>query len=137
LVFFDGSIDSRAKFLETAQAPTNLVVFLAYEGEKCGFAWLNAFGRRSAFAHFCVLKAAWGEPARVLGDKVLEYWMSFTRNTGEPLFELILGTIPCVNRRAIRFVKDIGFESCGMIPKLVEGRDGRLHPGEIVYFLRD
>lgn len=136
-VFFDGSIDSPERFLETVQNPRALPVFLFVQGRPAAFAWLNGFCRHSAFAHFCVMKWAWGELALEMGRKTIAYWLGFRRGSGAPLLHLIIGTIPSVNRRAVRFVAAIGFKVCGRIPKMIEGRDGNLHAADLVYLERN
>jgi RimJ/RimL family protein N-acetyltransferase len=137
-VFFDGSIHSRDMFLETVKAPSNIVCFFFRGRSEVpeAFAWLNALGGHTAFAHFSILKSAWGGAALEFGRMALDYWFSFNRADGSPLLHLILGTIPSVNRRAIRYVKALGFRSCGAIPNLVAGRNG-LCAGDLVYYPRD
>ena len=134
-IFVDGTIDSAETFLATVKSPRNLVVLIYFSGHLSGFAWLNAIAGHSAFAHFALLKSVWGAQAREFGRQVIEYWMGFSRADGSPLIELLLGTIPAWNRRAIRYVRDIGFVSVGVIPKLIRGRDG-LCSAEIVYYER-
>lgn len=136
-VFFDGTISSSDELLAAVQAPHNIVCFFFQRGYAVpvAFAWLNALGGHTAFAHFCILKCAWGDTARELGRMAINHWLSFPGPDG-PLIHLILGTIPAFNRRAVGYVKSIGFRSYGQIPKLVKGRSG-LSAGELVYYVRD
>ena len=114
----------------------NVTTFVRRDSRLVAFGWLNAFGVHSAFAHFCVLRSDWFQTAE-LGAQMLERWMSFTKPDGSPLLQLILGTIPVENQRAIRFVNRIGFKTCGMIPKLVVDQLGRFRDAELLYFERE
>lgn len=136
LVFFDGSIDTELQFIEAAKSPNNLTVVFIDGYSAVGFAWLNAIGARSAFAHFCFLKRGWGRKALDVGHRTVDYWMAFKKQDGSPLLQVILGTIPTINQRALKYVFRLGFELCGSIPKMIEGRDGKLYAADLVYYER-
>lgn len=133
-VFFDGSIHDWRTFIQAVKSPQNICIFFFHENIPMAFAWLNGLARHTAFAHFCVLRHAWGAHADEMGKMALNYWMSWD---GEAKIQTIMGTIPTQNRRALAYVRRIGFERCGTIPGLLKDRHGKFRSADIVYFSRD
>lgn len=135
LVFFDGSINSPELFIEAIKSPANLSVVFFRKGRPAGFAWINALTSHTGSAHFALRRFAWGEWGRMVGKATLNYWMDFNVE-GEPILQVILGILPAKNRRAVRFVADLGFKSSGQIPKMLMGRDGNFHTAQMMYYER-
>lgn len=113
--------------------PANVPVFFFLGTDPIGVAWLNHHSGTKAFAHFLFLRKAWGEHTLKAGRVGLEYWFSF-KVGDEPLFDVILGLIPSDNRRAIGFVRRLGFSVLGEIPKMF--RFGDTLSGTVVYLAR-
>lgn len=136
-VFYDGPIQDEDSFLAMLQSPSNAPVF-AFRGDQIiGFAWLNGFSGSHAFGHFCFLKQAWGDAALEAGRMILEYWLSFPKEDGSPLLQVLIGSVPVTNTLAIAFVHNLGFKRAGSIPKMLHN----IHTGEdvsavILYYVR-
>ena len=115
IVFYDADIRSKEEFLEFMQRPANNPVVTLVDNQIAGMAWFNGYDGKMAFGHFLFFKAIWGCTDEI-GNKVIEYWFSLKKDSGDLLFKTILGVIPEFNQKAIRFVKRIGFKELGTIP---------------------
>jgi len=136
-VFYDGQIKTEWDFLEAMQRPVNVPVFVFKGMEPLGFAWLNGVSGNYAFAHFCMMRDAWGTESIEVGKLFLKYWMSFAQQSGAPLLELILGVIPGNNKQAHRFTEKLGFVRLGEIPMLLyNAYSGDRNTAVILYFSR-
>lgn len=133
-VFYEGHINSPEDFLETMKRPANVPVFVFRGLEPIGFGWLNGAISKRAFAHFCVLKTAWGKDSVQAGKLVVSYWMSF-ENEGEPVIDVLIGVIPQPNTRAIDYAQRVGFTHLGMIPGMAVYEGDRV-ASAILYFSR-
>lgn len=118
IVFCQGSVKSPGDLLMIFKKPDNISVFVIDEDYTIGgFAFLNGVSRNSAYVHFCFLKRMWGKKSTEAGGALLNYWFSIPGRSG-PLFDVLLGIIPETNRRAIRYIKRLGWTTLGVIPEI-------------------
>lgn len=134
-VFAGTNIRTSEDFRGMMRHPSNIPVFVV-DGAQCiGFAWLNGVGETYAYGHFCTF------PTNVIsavemGDMVMHYWWSLEGQHG-PLLEVIMGTIPAFNQKAIAFIQKIGFVKACEIPSLFINRSTKERwPAAVLYCLR-
>lgn len=118
-VFYEGRIQNVDQFIAMMKNPVNLPVFVFRGYVPIGFAWLNGCSGYHAFGHFCFMRESWGKDSKEAAALIMHYWMSMTRDDGQPMFDVILGTVPAFNRRACDFVQAIGFKKVGEIPHMM------------------
>lgn len=117
-VFPGADIADADDFLEFFKLPGILPVFFAAEDKLLGFAWLSNIAHNSAWANFACFKASWGKHTIASGEKVIGYWF------GLGPIEVLVGTTPASNRKALAFIRKLGFTSIGTIPRIAHGGDG-------------
>jgi hypothetical protein len=117
--FHDGFVKSPRDFADAMKNPLLHPIFAFRDSEPLGFGWINGIRENYCFAHFCGLKASWGDIAKEGAKMILRYWMVIGT------FEFILGMIPGSNVRAMRFVESIGFRRVGEIPKMLVNKGDR------------
>ena len=83
-----------------------------------GYCWLNGVSESRAFGNFCFFRSVWGNTID-LGRHVLDYWFAVPGVNGEPLLNVLIGSTPEDNRRAVAFVRRLGFSVLGVIPHMV------------------
>lgn len=134
-VFVGTNIKTSDDFRGMMRHPANIPVFVL-SGAKCiGFAWLNGVGCAHAYGHFCTF------PNEIIssvemGKMVMGYWWSLGGPDSHAL-EVILGTIPAFNQRAVNFIQKVGFVKAAEIPSLfVNPATKERWPAVIVYCTR-
>jgi hypothetical protein len=122
-------------FLKMMKNPNNVPVFVL-SGNRCiGFAWLNNVGVTNAFGHFCYLPNP-DFTAVEFGQKDMDYWWSL-KGTKDYALDVLLGSVPAFNQRAVAFVQKFGFVKLGEIPNLfVNPMTGEKWAAVILYCLR-
>jgi hypothetical protein len=65
-----------------------------------------------------------------MGKKLLDYWMRFD------FIDVLIGRIPSFNKKALRFVKTLGFHQVGEIPCLEKNLVGDRVSAVILYYSR-
>ena len=115
-VFCEGHVRGPDEFLRVMKDPGNLVVLVVVGETISGFAWLNELRTNRATAHFCFLKDVWGKTAVKAGKQIIDYWFTFTKESGSQMFDVITGLTPANNHKAISFIKRMGFTILGEIP---------------------
>jgi len=124
-VFTDGTVRTGMDFLAAMQSPLNIPVLAFHGVDPCGVAWMNGCGKYYAFGHFLFLQGQRGEIARKAGRGILEYWFSFKLGD-RSMFDVILGLVPSVNVRAMRYAEDIGLRKLCTIPRMLREQDATL-----------
>lgn len=119
VVFYDGTVETPEAFINLLRAPHNYPVFVFVDQKIGGVAWINDAKDNHATAHFCVFREHWGKESVAMGKAVLDYWFSFTREDGSPMFDVILGVTPAVYKPALRFITQLGFKVVGEVPKVI------------------
>lgn len=119
IIFSDGLIDNAEDFVKYAKTNSNLPVFAFIDKKIVGLAWLNSISGKHAFGHFAMLKNIWGKDTTEVGKEIIKYWFALPGVNGGPLFEVILGLVPTVNQRAIKYIQRIGFKTLGSIPSML------------------
>lgn len=117
LVFFDGNVNTREKFLLFMKNPCR--VLFVVESAECGvsgFFWIDNIVHRRAHVHICAFKETWGENAKAMALAGLQAVFNMVDRTGTPVINVLCGVIPTTNPRAIRFAKSVGFSLCGTVP---------------------
>lgn len=103
----------------------NYPVLMFVDGAFAGYAWLNAVSDKRAFCHYCMFKDVWGKRTLQIARAVIEYWLNVPCETGY-LFNVLIGSTPVENRKAIRFLKHIKFTEVGVIPKAAANGDAMI-----------
>lgn len=134
VTFYDGSIQTAEQFIQYMQSGKTLPVVAFSDAAPMGFAWLTEINGFRAFAHFCMLRIAWGSHSREIARQILDYWWSLASDTG-PVLQLIMGMTPEANKPALRFIRQLGFNIVGTVPKICRGVDGPM-PGVLSYIER-
>ncbi len=134
-VFVGTKVSTSEDFLRMMRAPTNIPVFVV-SGTAClGFAWLNGVGLNHAYGHFCTFENDVIEPVE-MGRMVLNYWWGLEGPTGYAL-DVILGTIPAFNQRAVAFAQKLGLVKACEIPNLfVNPATKERFPAVVLYSTR-
>lgn len=129
MVFAGVGVRTSEDFVQLMRHPSNLPVFILSGSTCIGFAWLNGIGATFAYGHFCTFENDVATPDQ-MGAMVLEYWWeSFSA------IEVLLGTIPSFNGRAIAFVERLGFQRVGEIPRLYIKPATKEHWSAVVLYL--
>lgn len=114
-VFPGGEILEPDDFLHFAKHGGWAMTFIYAEDRLAGFAWLSHQQRGWALGNFALLKTVWGARAIEIGEMVLNLWFHMEHG-GEMLWQTIGGVTPSANRRAIAFIRRLGFTLVGEIP---------------------
>jgi len=129
--FWEGSITDESHFVRLARAPGNHVVFF-FEGDTCvGFAWLSSVTSNYGFAHFCLFKEVWGRSVEI-GKNCIDYWFSWPGTNG-PLLDVIVGIMPGFNKRAHKFIENLGLTRLGVIPGMFRDQE-RNREDAVIYY---
>ena len=134
-VFATTLVKDSGDFLKMMKSPSNVPVF-ALSGDRCiGFSWLNNVGVTNAFGHFCYFPNQ-EFTAMEWGRKVMDYWWSLKGTKGYAL-DVLLGSIPAFNQRAVAFIQKLGFVKLGEIPNLfINPMTGEKWASVVLYSLR-
>lgn len=120
----DFSLDQFARYF--APGSGNFPLLMFSDDQFAGYAWLNAVIDKRAFCHYCFFKTVWGRRTIPLAKAVIEYWLHVPCETGGFLFNVLIGSTPTDNRKAIRFLKHINFREVGVIPKAAPSGDAMI-----------
>jgi hypothetical protein len=115
-VFAGSNVSTSEDFRKMMRHPSNIPVFLVYGTQCIGFAWLNGIALNHAYGHFCTFPNE-AMTAVEMGGMVMDYWWSLG-TPEKPALDVILGTIPAFNERAVKFIQKVGFVKLGEIPRL-------------------
>lgn len=137
-VFMEGDVRTKEEFLMLMRNPRNFPVFAFIGLDVIGVGWLNNISVNRAFGHFLFLSRAWGQETTAAGRMMLDYWVSFpSDDTGAPLLDVILGSVPETNHRAVNFAKRIGLQYLGRVPRMfVDGHTDERIGADILYYVR-
>jgi len=132
--FWEGTIVDASQFLGMAKSPNNHVV-LFFEEQNCvGLAWLSAVTSNYAFGHFCLFRETWGHSVNI-GKTCVDYWFSWP-GTGGPLLDVIIGIMPGFNKRAHKYIENLGFTRLGRIPGMFRDKERNREDAVIYYTSR-
>jgi len=129
-VFYGGEIHDSFSFVSMFRNKANLVNVVVNDSNPVALSWLNEFGPNYAKGHFCFFADVWGNKTDEIGDMILDYWFDIPAD-----LDVIIGQVPAHNRRAIEFVKRIGFTELGTIPMLGHGIDPHKRVGDTLLYL--
>lgn len=135
IVFCDGSVSDRDYFLKFMKVENNLVSFIFYKNKIVGFAWINGISKNYCYSHFCLFKSVWGKKTDTIGRMLIDYWMGFKDESGDGLFDILIGMIPSFNTSAINFIKKLGYVVIGEVP-MIARRQSTKGPMTISYYRR-
>lgn len=137
LVFNDGSLINSVDFINFFQHGRNLAVIVFSGNEVIGIAWMNNVRRNHAFGHFAFFKSAWGKLTERAGRTILQYWFAMPGPNNGYLFDFIIGMVDSRNRRALQYIKRLGFTQIGEIPKMMyDARSREFKPATLNYIER-
>ena len=113
IVFYGGHIKDSYQFTLFIKTQTVPTVFINKADKPIAMAWLSDAIEGRALGHFCILDD--GRQYKLeMGKEVLRYWIeTLGINT-------VIGIVPAFNRRAIKYVDDLGFVILGEIPMMVK-----------------
>jgi len=132
--FWEGGVSNESLFVGMAKKPGNHVVFF-FEGNNCvGFAWLSSVTSNYAFGHFCLFKETWGHSVNI-GKTCIDYWFSWP-GSGGPLLDVIIGIMPGFNKRAHKYIENLGFTRLGRLPGMFRDKERNREDAEIYYTSR-
>jgi len=135
IVFWQGGVETAERFIRVMRRPENFVVVPTLDWEPAGVAWLNGVSGNYAFGHFVFFREHWGRQAEDLGRQVVDYWFEMGGNN--PVFDVIIGTVPAFNARACRYVERLGFQRLGDIPRMMRSDNGERYDAVVLYKVRD
>jgi len=121
VVFSDDPVTSFDQFLAIMKNPANTVSVILLDHEIVGLAWLNQAHKNHAFVHYALFREVWGRYTMPIAEACLDYWFSFTDESGNKLIEVLLGQTPEWNRRAINYTKRLGWTVLGTVPLIANG----------------
>jgi RimJ/RimL family protein N-acetyltransferase len=120
-----------ARFVAYLKDRPVLVGLIKPESRVAGFGFLYEVEgndeSRKATCGFCFFKEWWGTPEiREISRICLKYWFK------EVKLKVLFGTTLWRNKLAVRFAKNLGFESIGRVPKFFY-KDGKLEDMHFLY----
>lgn len=118
VVFYDGTVKDAESFVKFMKDSKILPVIILKEINPVGFAWLSNLSHAHAFAHFAYFKEVWGRDTINIGKKLTSYWFSIPGSDGKQLIKTLLGVTPTFNKKAISYVKKLGWTILGEIPEM-------------------
>jgi hypothetical protein len=94
------------------QQPNNhLCVLFDEEGGPLLMAWYDIYWPDSILSHFLGFRSALGEKVRRAGRVMLSAWYDVL-----PWVQMVRGEIPTDNVLALRYVRELGFQTAGQLP---------------------
>ena len=123
-VFHQGEISKPEDFLKMMKFGNNSLYVIIQEdsGRKPkaddigGVVWLNCFQERKAYFHFCFFSNIRGTEAIVVGKYAVLYLLNMEDESGDFLFDVLVGVVPETNVLARRWCNRMGFGKAGIIP---------------------
>jgi len=121
-VWLVGEVAGGDAFVEYMRMPGNLPIFFfeVANHKPLGMAWLNGISGNHAFVHHALLKASWGRLTDSIAHAAFRYWFGMTADQNG-ILDVIIGQTPSNNRKAVKFLKRVGFTVIGEIPKIAGG----------------
>lgn len=116
-LFHDGRTQNLADFLAFMTAD-NVFCYTVFSDENpVAFCWLNNFSGKAAMIHFAVFRS--GIPSKqTIGRYVVEHLL-LAKQGEEYCFDALYGLTPATYRHVIRFIRQIGFRTLGVIPSAI------------------
>ncbi|MHB8123110.1 MAG: GNAT family N-acetyltransferase [Desulfuromonadaceae bacterium] len=119
-VFCSGAVKTETDFVAACQSKgTYTVVILKNDGQPAAIIWLKDFCLNHAYGHFCFFKSVWGKQTIDAGRMALDHFFHFARPDGKGLLHVLIGVFPGKNKKALEFVRKLGFTIVGTIPKMI------------------
>jgi len=122
-LFYGNSVRTAEEFIRWFKMPMNIVNFQFEGNEPVSVAWMNDIQKNNALIHFCIFKKFWGKDTVKIGRNVLDYWFSLEKD-GKPVLDVLRGITPESHRMALSYIKKLGFNCIGTIPKMINGTIG-------------
>lgn len=134
IVFSDGEVSTSQEFITLCKSPANLPAIVYVDKECSGIGWINGLHKDRGFAHYAFFKSQWGLNTEGMARALINYWLYTDLPDGSPAFPLnmLIGQTPVWNRKAVRFLKRIGFTVVGELPATPNG-----HGVVISYLLKE
>lgn len=114
-VFPSGEITEPDDFLTFARSPGVLMTFIYAREQLAGFSWLSHLQRNWALGNFALYRSVWGPKSTEIGKTMLNLWFHM-EHQGRLCWQTIGGITPSENRRAIAYIRRLGFTIIGEIP---------------------
>ena len=112
-VFYSGHIKDAYAFTLLMKTGVVPMMFIDEETKNpIGMAWLSDIMDNRALGHFAILKE--GRDRKIaIGRQTLKYWLN---DLG---LNNVLGIVPSFNKKAIKYIEDLGLIILGEVPMLV------------------
>lgn len=127
IVFSEGEVTNAQEFITLCKNPANLPAIVYVDKECSGLGWVNGIHKDKAFAHYAFFKSSWGHHTEGMAKALLDYWFQDLFP-----FNMLIGQTPVWNRKAVRFLKRIGFAVLGELPGTPKS-----HGMVISYYLKE
>ena len=132
-VFFKGIVENEDTFIEFMRDPKNAIVTV-WTDRPIAIAWLNGFDVGIAYGHFCMFSSCWGNGLSLkAGHEIVNYWFDF-KSDGVPFLSVIIGIMPETNTLAVKYIKRLGFNMVGVIPKSLYNYYERRNIGSVICY---
>lgn len=114
LVFYDGKINSAAEFFEHVTRRDVFFFVITYDWAPVAMIWFNRLDTTHCYGHWCWFADSLNYTEKVAASK----WV--LNKVFEILpYSVLVGHIPTLNARAVKFAKDTGMTEIGVIPDLL------------------
>ena len=134
IVFYSVDELTEDQFLAIMKQPVNLVHVVYEKDSIVAIVWLNRWGSNYAFAHFCCFPEIWGTRSLDAIRLSLHHWFNFQKDDRQ-LLDVIMGEIPAVNIKAIKFTERLGFTNMGTVPEIRYGDNDTKKVGATFLYL--
>lgn len=120
-VFFAGEVQGPDEFVAYFKNPGNHLWVHADDETQdfLGFCWLNTFEGRSARLHYNAFSEAWGQKTFEMAIQSVKTLLGMQDEQGKYFLDVLIGLTPTDNWRSCEFVKRVGAEVAGVIPKML------------------
>ena len=136
-ILWDGSINTREKFLYDMKNHSRLYVLMAMDAI-AGIFWLNRFENKMARLHHCGFSGVSYRDKINIARMTIKTLLEVKRPDGSYALDVLVGHTPTRLRRAVRFIRTVGGMPVGTVPGLLwNAKTGESEEGLISYFVRE
>ena len=138
VVFHDGQIRDAKGFLRFMRSPGVALYVVYADNELAGLLWLTDAKPKTCMVHFVAFSEFWQNNSVEIGRTSIARIMEMKDKSGAYLFDVLQGLLPSWNTRAIKWLKAIGLEVVGEIPKVLwDAQRNSSVDGTLLYLTRE
>lgn len=104
-VFFDGGVQKACDLVRTWRACETYFVVDSGKKEIASVIWLTDHHQRTAYVHWVIFSAYWGQSAPIILETALTDLFSRKNGNGEFEFDALFGMVPETNRLGVKLVE--------------------------------